>query len=77
MGPAYCAAVAAGLRTQLRRDTQLADELLDRRVEHWPLLQIVHWPLGWLSRAVGRRVSPRSQAATDVVADPFEVDGCS
>lgn len=77
MGPEYCASVAAALKTQMRTDTELADALLDRRVEHWPLLRIVHWPLGWLSRAVGRRVSPTSRRAPDVVGDPFDVEGRS
>jgi hypothetical protein len=34
----------------------LADELLECRVEQWPLLRLVYWPFGWLSRVVGRRV---------------------
>ncbi len=39
----------------LRSDAALADELLERRVERWPLLRLVYWPFGWLARAVGRR----------------------
>ena len=77
MGAEYCGAVSAALKTQMRTDRQLADELLDRRVEHWPLLRIVHWPLGWVSRAVGRRVSPASVQVPDAVADPFDVAGQS
>jgi len=60
MGPEYTAAVEAALQTHFRPDTALADELLEYRVEQWPLLRLVYWPFGWLSRVVGRRVAPLS-----------------
>ncbi len=89
MGVDYPAAVAGGLQTRLRPDTELADELLERRVEHWPLLRLVHWPFGWLSRVVGRRYGDpllsrglsrragtrtRESSATEA-DDPFLVEG--
>ncbi len=77
MGPDYCTAVAAGVVTQLKGTAALADDLLAQRVEQWPLLRLVHWPLGWLSRAVGRRVGPSSQPLTADVADPYDFGGPS
>jgi len=77
MGPDYGAAVTEGLRTHLRPDTALADELLERRVERWPLLRLVHWPFGWLSRALGRRIGPADRSAPGLVAEPFFVQGRS
>lgn len=61
---------AAGLRS----DAALADELLERRVERWPLLRLVYWPFGWLARAVGRRAgtqlgAPDAQAESSAAAD--------
>ncbi len=55
MGRDYCAAVGSALETQFRSDKQLADELLERRVECWPFLRLVYWPLGWLSRSLSLR----------------------
>ncbi len=75
MGPDYCAAVGAALQTRLRTESELADDLLERRVENWPLLRLVHWPLGWLSRLLGRRVSPAGRPPTPEIADPFDVEG--
>lgn len=46
--------LARSVRSAVRTDRELADELLERRVEHWPLLRLVHWPFGWLSRLIGR-----------------------
>ncbi len=88
-GADYCSAVASALRAQLRRDPELADEVLERRVEHWPLLRLVYWPFGWLSRLAGRRVSTPSvrdaqrQAAdsetrvrrSSGLSDPFDANG--
>lgn len=58
MGSRFRAAVAAALETQLASDAQLADRVLERRVEGWPLLRLVYWPFGWLSRVLGRYFSP-------------------
>ena len=78
-GPACCEAVAANIQGRMRRDSELADELLERRVEHWPLLRLVHWPLGWLSRAVGRRVGATSaeRGPSGTGATPFDTIGAS
>jgi tRNA U34 5-carboxymethylaminomethyl modifying GTPase MnmE/TrmE len=56
MGAAYTEDIVAGLDARLRRDTELADELLEWRVDSWPLLRLVYWPFGWLSRMAGRRL---------------------
>ncbi len=86
MGPGYCTAVSTGIQTQLRPATELADELLEQRVHRWPLLRLVHWPFGWLSRVLGasRWFQPARNAARTKVrgspgplADPFEVEGRS
>ena len=86
LGAEYCAAVASTLRTRLRPDTELADELLGRRVEGWPLLRLVHWPFGWLARAVGASgmfgpgrgaARARGRGSWDDVEDAFCVDGRS
>jgi hypothetical protein len=43
-----------------------------QRVERWPLLQLAHWPFGWLARAVApiRRLIPAAKAARDHQSDP-------
>ncbi len=64
MGPEYCSAVVASLDVCLRSDTELADELLERRVESWPLLRLVYWPFGWLSRIAGRRIGAATPGNT-------------
>ncbi|UCC31672.1 MAG: GTPase domain-containing protein [Phycisphaerales bacterium] len=86
MGPDYCAAVATAVRAQLRPDTGLADELLERRVEHWPLLRLVHWPFGWLSRLLAKGYglqAPRSETrpgghgVSEGVGSLFDMEGRS
>lgn len=75
LGPDFAAQVAAHLAGRLRPANTLADELLERRVENWPLLRLVYWPFGWLSRALGRRLTLASPARSEPVGDPFEVAG--
>ncbi len=75
VGPAYCASVARAVRGQMKPETQLADELLERRVEDWPLLRLTYWPLGWLARAVGRRVSTMTSTTGGDTGDPFDAQG--
>jgi len=77
MGPEYCACVAAGLATRIRNTAALADDLLAQRVEQWPLLRLVHWPFGWLSRALGRRVGASSRSPAAEAVDPFDLGGPS
>jgi hypothetical protein len=57
MDDEYAVLLADGLRRQMRSEATLADELLERRVERWPLLRLVHWPFGWFSRLLGRHFS--------------------
>jgi hypothetical protein len=76
VGPGYATAVAAALQTRRRPDAELADELLERRVEAWPLLRLIHWPFGWLSRVVGRTMAAgRRTAAVSEAVDPFLLEG--
>lgn len=74
-GPGYCLAVAEALQRRLKPDSVLADELLERRVCAWPLLRLVHWPLGWLSRMVGRRFAVAPAAPGIEEADSTTVEG--
>ena len=74
-GPDYCVAVAEALQRRLKPDSALADDLLERRVFAWPLLRLVHWPLGWLSRMLGRRFTVLPPAAQIDEADPTVVEG--
>lgn len=60
IGPEYCQSVGDSLRAHARSDTGLADELLEHRALRWPLLRLVYWPFGWMSRMVGRRIGPAS-----------------
>lgn len=75
MGPDFSEAVAITVTARMRRDAELADEMLERRVEHWPLLRLVHWPFGWLARTLGRRVGPASPTAREEPDDPFGPGG--
>lgn len=54
-GP-YVTSAAGVIDGRRASDQQLADELLERRIEPWPLLRIVYWPFGWFARLVGKRV---------------------
>lgn len=56
-GRDYGTVVGAQLSRQLRGDADLADELLASRVDRWPLLRLAYFPLGWLSRVMGRQLS--------------------
>jgi hypothetical protein len=75
VGPDYCAAVGAAVATQLRSTESLADELLTQRVAQWPLLRLVHWPFGWVSRALGRRVGIVSRTSATDATDPLQTSG--
>jgi hypothetical protein len=77
LGADFSAICAARLGARVRPDTALADDLLERRVEQWPLLRLVYWPFGWLSRALGRRLMVTRTAQAPANADPFEVEGRS
>lgn len=65
LGDDCLAAFAAAAQRRVRSDAELADEILDSRVREWPLLRLVYFPLGWLSRSLGRRVGPRPAAPAE------------
>lgn len=76
-GPDYSDVVGRRLRTRLRRDSNLADDVLSERVGHWPLLRIVYWPSRWLVRRIGGRLAgPRGPERPDK-SDPFDVSAQS
>ena len=72
-GPDYSEVVGLRLRTRLRRDTDLADDILSERVGHWPLLRSVYWPSRWLVRRIGGRLAGARGAAHSDQSDPFDV----
>ncbi len=74
-GEVYCAQAAAALRRRMRPAAELADQLLQERVEQWPLLPLVYWPFGWLSRLLGRRLMFSPNEPTQAAFDPWEGDG--
>ena len=57
LGPDGLDDVEADLRRALRPDKELADDLLERRLDRHPLLRIVYWPFGWAARMIGSRIS--------------------
>ncbi len=75
LGSDYCAAVAEAVQQHAQPEATLADDLLDRRVAHWPLLRLVHWPLGWFSRLIGRRLAGRRLPVDIDEPDPTLVEG--
>lgn len=75
LGADFSLTCATRLCGRMRPDTGLADELLERRVEQWPLLRLVYWPFGWLSRALGRRLLVARTSPAQSAVDPFEVAG--
>jgi len=77
LGGDFSAICAARLSAGVRPDTALADDLLERRVEQWPLLRLMYWPFGWLSRALGRRLTVTRAAPAPANADSFDVEGQS
>lgn len=45
---------AREVRRAMRKDVDLADDVLDARVQKYPLLRIAYFPLGFVARAIGR-----------------------
>ncbi len=76
-GPDVRQIVARRLRAGLRSETELADELLADRVERWPILPTVFWPLRWLVRRVGARVAGTRWTASELSDDMLAVHGRS
>lgn len=75
LGAEFGAVTSQRLTARLRPANALADELLERRVERWPLLRLVYWPFGWFSRALGRRLGVTTSAAPKPVEDLFDIEG--
>ena len=75
-GREYCAAVARRLAARRRGAIDLADELFAWRVERWPILRAVYYPLSWLIRRLGRSVLPASRGtpATDGASNEALMD---
>lgn len=76
-GEVYTASVARSLQTRMRSNAELADELLERRVEDWKLLWWIYWFFGWLPRLLGRRYSTVMDARLQRERDVFSVGGMS
>lgn len=75
MDSSFCGAVGSTLEARLRPDRQLADELLEKRIEPHSLLRVAYWPLGWISRMAGRRISPTDSGSAPAPDDPFVASG--
>ena len=74
-GADFCAVVARRLHTGQRSETELADDLLVDRVEQWPILPVVFWPLRWLVRRLGARFAGARWAPRDVSEGALTVHG--
>ena len=76
-GASFCAVVTRRLQTSQRGETELADELLVDRVEQWPILPVVFWPMRWLVRRLGARFAGTRWAPSDTAEDVLTVRGQS
>ncbi|MBN2561334.1 MAG: GTPase domain-containing protein [Phycisphaerae bacterium] len=74
-GAGFCDIVDRRLRTGQRSETELADDLLVGRVEQWPILPIIFWPMRWLVRRLGARFAGSRWAPHDPAEDAFTVRG--
>jgi hypothetical protein len=74
-GESFCARTADSLRARMRPDTELADQLLQERIESWPLLPIVYWPFGWLARLIARRTNAAPPGAAAPAGELWNADG--
>ncbi len=76
-GPTYCQAAAGALARDRVPDTLLANEVMGTRVEQWPILRAVYWPLSWVVQRAGRAlVTSASGPAKGPDAKPLaEVGG--
>ncbi len=73
----YHDALGQQLRAALRRDTDIADEVLSDRVTRWPLLRCVYWPLRWLVRRIGGRFAGSHDASARIDKNAFDLRGRS
>lgn len=69
-GPEYCRSVAASLLRTRRSDIDLADEVMDIRAGHWPVLRVVYWLSRWLIRRVGRTLTRPAWSETGPAGTP-------
>jgi hypothetical protein len=76
-GADFCGTVAKRLSQGRRSETELADELLAERVELWPILPIIFWPMRWLVRRVGARFAGVRWTTSDAGQEIFSVRGQS
>ncbi len=76
-GADFCGIVGRRLRTGQRSETELADEVLVGRVEQWPILPVVFWPMRWLVRRLGARFAGTRWAPSAEAEDVFTVRGQS
>ncbi len=76
-GREYAATVGRRLAKGMRSETELADELLAERVELWPILPIIFWPLRGIVRRLGARFAGSRWTATDLPSEAFTVLGQS
>ncbi len=76
-GSDFCTTVARRLRAGQRGETELADDLLVGRVEQWPILPIIFWPLRWLVRRLGARFAGTRWTGRDSAEDALTVRGQS
>ncbi|HEY3246431.1 MAG TPA: GTPase domain-containing protein [Phycisphaerae bacterium] len=72
----YRQQVCRKLALSRKSDVELADGLLAERVERWPILRVVYWPLSWLVRRLGRGMA-RATDVRSVSGDPFYIGGRS
>lgn len=76
-GADYREVVTRRLQATQRGETELADELLGNRVEQWPILPIVFWPMRWLVRRIGARFAGARWAPVADADDLLTVRGQS
>lgn len=64
--------LAMDVRSSVRPADDLADELLQRFVEEWPVMRLTYWMFGWLSRGIGRRASGGRRTPPEKVGERFD-----
>lgn len=75
LGAEYSRDVARSLEMHMRSESELADGVLERRIHRWPLLRLVYWPFGWLSRVLGRRAAASPKRVDTAPADATDQAG--
>lgn len=72
LGPTVQDRLARAAQARIRSDAELAETLLHERLTQWPLLSLAYWPLGWLSRSVGRRMARDSAGPSALAVDRWD-----